>query len=673
MSIQSVLGSVILLNQQIQCLTGADINRFKQLLGEEIPTLQLAVNKCQYGSNIAKLLTSVHTTLTNSVLAKLAKDVKKIFIQGDYQIITKSHFSSLSILSLPSAVVQHIALFFETKLEAIAFGCVNRQCYIETQNLSFILNHNKLLARQSDRDHKIPNFSEKQLEKIINFDLIGFAHNLQHSIQLGDFNPDTLNTIIQDNHKHRCFRNLFYALNVIDIRNAKIMEYMPIEMLFDHKNDVFERNNLKLLRLYISYDDMQSVNTFADNYQKYFSNECNNDVNEIRKLDHLYVETEKERDLDLNKLFTSLQGNFEQLTLQTRGLMNIFSVDILSTIFHANLKHLTMFPNTVLMISDRIYRHRINRKHSKYRIKEIENNNNNSNQLDKKLCLYEIQNIVSSMFGQTNSQSKSSMNSNQLCELEKLKINVNDRQSFWFDTFWSILTYSNMVSSVKCLTIDSSDATHVANVFVHEHGIHSNMIAPHAANFGIKGFLEAALLGDVLPNMKKLRFILRNDTRFAYGGFDLNEKSGTKFICCCFLLSKLYQLKHMLNGNKHVHVHKQGLQQIEVQMPISKEYKQCKFPLDNELKDLYPDWFDDVKSGHNFQVETTKIVHIHSLGTSVEVETDLSANSLLAVWRLTVSLLKEMCMSPRFQTDIDDVKELDLVLHFKSHVHDQPK
>ena len=83
--------------------------------------------------------------------------------------------------------------------------------------------------------------------------------------------------------------------------------------LFNNKTIYNKNNNLQLLEIYFGrYFDINSFEQFSNNYTNYFKNECNNNINNIRKLNTLMLLDMPDSKL-YNILIKGLSPNFEHL------------------------------------------------------------------------------------------------------------------------------------------------------------------------------------------------------------------------------------------------------------------------------------------------------------------------------------------------------------------------
>ena len=105
-----------------------NIEKDKQIIFEQF-NIQ---SQCQF---ISKFLQLMESKLDKAVIELLYNEANSISIESQYPVVKPKN----KLCSLSSNMIQYIAMYL-TKTESISFGYINRQLYIETQNISYVIN-----------------------------------------------------------------------------------------------------------------------------------------------------------------------------------------------------------------------------------------------------------------------------------------------------------------------------------------------------------------------------------------------------------------------------------------------------------------------------------------------------------------------------------------------------
>ena len=141
-----------------------------------------------------------------------------------YKYVEKKYNNSLS--NLNSDVIDHIGTFL-TKAESISFGYLNKQLYIETQKLSYLLKRCK--DNNQDRTKELQSsplsspYSYSFPLRLSRTDLEGNDTNLWKKISKQDF-----------------FNNFFLRLNYLRCSSLQLLNYIPIHLLFNNKGNFYD-------------------------------------------------------------------------------------------------------------------------------------------------------------------------------------------------------------------------------------------------------------------------------------------------------------------------------------------------------------------------------------------------------------------------------------------------
>ena len=179
-----------------------------------------------------------------------------------------------SLSNLNSDVFDYIGIFL-TKQESISLGCLNKQLYIETQKLSFVLNR----CKDSDEHNPLVLNDDCVHELLLPWSS-PYSYNFPLHLSLRDFecNNFTKRSLQSWNRivKQDFFNNFFLRLNYLSCGTIGLLKYIPINILFNNKGNFYDSDES---REYINKFNISLVlsNTYDDdNYdidlEKFYQN-----------------------------------------------------------------------------------------------------------------------------------------------------------------------------------------------------------------------------------------------------------------------------------------------------------------------------------------------------------------------------------------------------------------
>lgn len=395
----SSIAASISISQILTHFNNEDVTKFKQALFQELGI----DNDADF---ICKFLVYATKFIDASTLSKLNNEAQQISHSSQYPISKSNNMDQLSKLATDMRDVMVIIGSFLEQFECVGLGYVNRLLYIATQSKSFIINRR---SRFDDWDitsdlstngtehidcNKIY-LNDSALRSISSSPITGYAYNFEQMIVLPQLSSDTVcdferrmgmtshgeeeeklkgddDVVCYKRVKHHFFDNIFDAVEYLDIQSEQFMKHIPINVLFNKNKSKMGKsvNNLKRLTLYSSNrarnNFPSSFNKFIENYKEYFKNECDSDLNKIRKLETLELtknddsnrewsdasdssgdsnddnDNNSTRCFDFRPFFHSLRGNFEHLVIDGSFDHKVDYNCLIHDIIHPNLKSLSL-------------------------------------------------------------------------------------------------------------------------------------------------------------------------------------------------------------------------------------------------------------------------------------------------------------------------------------------
>ena len=253
---------------------------------------------------------------------------------------TINHFSKLS-----SDTIDYFGSFL-TKKERVYLSYLNRDLFIETQKQSFLLNssNDQFVSIYTCLPNGIT-FSQCYPTKVSLTKIHGGIPS-----QFGQF----------ESGKSQWFKYLFTRVDTVTCQDARWMPYLPIDVLFDYKKLANNNTNTKTREIKMFHlqfmspissnhqEKMQNnLNIFVKNYQNYWQNECGRDLAKISNIDRVILTQnfnfpKQIFSLDCKELLLSLSPNFRHLEITGPWKIDIETMDQFQSIFHCNLKSLTL-------------------------------------------------------------------------------------------------------------------------------------------------------------------------------------------------------------------------------------------------------------------------------------------------------------------------------------------
>ena len=233
-----------------------------------------------------------------------------------------------------------------TKEESFSLGHVNSRLFIETNKKAFIM------SRRSKQDEFHTN--DKIMAKIIKDKPASVSHYYPYIMHVSgsydleehDYNTQTLTFINDDKNKQLYFDPLFKAITQLHMTSESLvlLKHIPMKLVFDKQSN--QRNgDLDVVLYQADHEDTEERiwPLFNNNYQNFFKSECNNNIDNIRRINKLTIDSEYGHDIGAKKCLMILNYNFKQLDLYCN--MSIKTLDEFGYIFHNNLKTLKLHNN----------------------------------------------------------------------------------------------------------------------------------------------------------------------------------------------------------------------------------------------------------------------------------------------------------------------------------------
>ena len=308
-----------------------------------------------------------------------------------YKFIQQQYNDPLS--QLHSDIIDYFGTFLSKK-QSIEFGYLNKQLYIETQK------HSYLLKRCKDRAFLLNANKIAKLFWAQNNICNTFSYSFPTSLRV-DFWSNSPISKIND------FNLFFRRLNSLACDNLACLEYIPWEILLnkDHNFYSSQESRDKLQRLKISEslgggfeETIKKVNKFVSKFNDFKNNISNNNDNVNNYGTYNKQRKIKELELDIHPhynhnakayILSQIQhviksilvtlGNICESICFHGGLLTISTFEELKTIFHKNLKNLTISTtkiDIIIPMKDCINNHK-------------NTNNNHVNDIDSELAKLE--------------------------------------------------------------------------------------------------------------------------------------------------------------------------------------------------------------------------------------------------------------------------------------------
>ena len=280
-----------------------------------------------------------------------------------YNYIEQQYNDPLSKLN--SDGIDHIGSFL-TKEESIEFGYLNKQLYIETQKISFLLKRCKDYS--FDKSFHVENTSATKL-------LIppsgGYSYSFVTCLSL---NIDCFRSVYANNSKilvkKEYFSNFFRRLNYLRCWSG-CFNIVPFDLLFNKNSNFYDSDESQE---YLGKLDVWGMFEKTDDHEKLVG-ECYTKLaklqkgkcSQMRKIRHLVFNVTTDGNKVWKQLFLLLCSQSESLSIvSSMERLGIDNVNELKTMFHDNMKRLCMSSGTGVLEFD-------------YESKMSNNDNNDSN------------------------------------------------------------------------------------------------------------------------------------------------------------------------------------------------------------------------------------------------------------------------------------------------------
>ena len=220
----------------------------------------LAMKSCIFGELgcanerefLCKVLTMIYGSLSNKstttiknkaveiadlqavALPVSSVNTKQAMATTVYKYIEDKYQDSLS--NLNSDVIDHIGTFL-TKQESISFGYLNKQLYIESQKLSY------LVKRCKDSDSETPfGLDHRSVSRLLWSKSSAYSYNFPTHLSVSNFS--TINSNIayawEKILTKDYFNNFFLRLNYLTCFQLEFVEHIPVSLLFNNKCNFYD-------------------------------------------------------------------------------------------------------------------------------------------------------------------------------------------------------------------------------------------------------------------------------------------------------------------------------------------------------------------------------------------------------------------------------------------------
>ena len=335
----SHVAAAIYTSQLIEPFASDDLTLFKQELFKQYHI----ENEKQF---ISKFLLFSTKFIHHDVVSKVQQAATQISSKSEYAV-TKPHDQ---VSSLPNDIIGKIGTFV-TKKECINLGYTNRHLYIATQSKSFIntVNECNIIEGTMTFDHTI-------MTTLNVTNITGYGYYFPSTIILDgeklttiNIKDETTQPVLKMPIKQDFFNNLFCSVQRLQIKGVRLAPYIPMCVLFNknvHKNKLNVLQICKCFQTPLFSHWGEYFKQFIENYKDYLKNECDNNINNIRRIKRLEISTEENNDdelqLELHNIFDALNGTFEELKIQGCQFKNVNYNCLMSKVFHSNLKTISM-------------------------------------------------------------------------------------------------------------------------------------------------------------------------------------------------------------------------------------------------------------------------------------------------------------------------------------------
>ena len=137
------------------------------------------------------------------------------------------------------------------------------------------------------------------------------------------------------------FYNLFYALSYLDIKadSFDIFDCIPINVIFDKRfankeNGSIEHIKITILNQHACVEEDEWIRNFANNYYEYFVKDCENSIENIRRVNRLILSS----NILYPTLIQSLRGNFRSFEIIWCSEPLLITKENIFAIFHNYLE-----------------------------------------------------------------------------------------------------------------------------------------------------------------------------------------------------------------------------------------------------------------------------------------------------------------------------------------------
>ena len=180
-----------------------------------------------------------------------------------YKYVKDKYNDSLS--NSTSDVIDHIGTFL-TKQESILFGYLNKQLYIETQKLSYLLKQCK--------DSKPFVLNDSSVSKLLWSVSSSYSYNFPRHLEIANYGHGYLKYWWKKIVQRDYFNNFFLRLNYLTCNRLELIEYIPINLLFNNKCNFYDsdesREYIEEFSISGQFKDDENSNKIESSFDKFY-------------------------------------------------------------------------------------------------------------------------------------------------------------------------------------------------------------------------------------------------------------------------------------------------------------------------------------------------------------------------------------------------------------------
>ena len=326
----------------------------------EIADLQLPTQKMMIPQHTLTESSSSSNTKDTNDNNHISESLAIPEAKSIYKYVEEKYNDLLS--NLNGNVIDHLGSFL-TKKESISLGYLNKQLYIETQKLSY------LLKRCKDSDEDNPFKLNKNFVSTLLWSMSSaYSYSFPTHLKLGAIYGASLKYSCKKIFKRDFFNNFFLRLNYLKCNWLEMLGYVPINLLFNGKCNFYDsiesRKYIQELNISGSFDDedinREKIEAGFDRFCQKLDEYKKLNGNNMRKIKRLRFNVEKgsthdefgrwgwrARDYDegwtmpkkLKKLFLSCCSVSHSIYIDCEiDRLGINNINEFKQIFHPNLK-----------------------------------------------------------------------------------------------------------------------------------------------------------------------------------------------------------------------------------------------------------------------------------------------------------------------------------------------